>query len=499
MKERENGNTTRIKMLIGIVLILSVGVLLFSENESLAAPGEDPQHQTLGSSSTQRKTRASTQSPKSSKVNNLLQNIMQCRTLKQYNELLDNTKLTPSEEKELINELAKPQYTTKENRLLQDAKTAAEAEARREVDERRQQLARKQKQDLTQLNQQATQMHQRQLSQLPARAQARAPAASAGPLGSAIKKPITLEGLPHITSVSSPITPGENNLGIVGEDLRRRGEEMGTVWLKIGDVSTDLPIISYSSVAIQARVPADINDIARREVPSTLEGGVIEGRVGVRTPRGTSVAAVQLRIPIDESLLDPKIFSVFPKEIQPGQRVSILGEKFLSRRPGSVRFHFGSRTIDATVIDWAPIGILAELPPEISGMRRTVGTVEVENWVGRSDRSIGDPVTFTPVEITEELTASLEHRCSEHESWRRNEVLFDFDLTNGWRVADRHYLDMSYGTGSCFEIRRPEFGSTNPRYELSGSCSRGGRGFGADGCMCRGYVTVQGPRGLPYR
>jgi hypothetical protein len=300
--------------------------------------------------------------------------------------------------------------------------------------------------------------------------------------------PLSLEGLPHISSVNSqPITPGRQTVGITGENFRKAGEAIGRVSLKIGRVSTDLPVVSYSANIIQARVPAEVNDTARREMPTVIEGGVIEGQIGVQTPRGTAVATVQLNIPIDESQLNPKISLVFPKEIQPGQRVSILGEKFLSRERGMVTFHFGSRTVEAIIIDWAPIGILAEMPADISGMRRTAGTVEVENYVHRRD---DHNATFVPIEETEELYDELyvavPARSKDRQSGRK--IFFDFDLINGWKVADRWTNQVG---SDCFAERRPELGSSNPRYEFLAETS----GI----VLCQAWVVILGPRGLPYR
>jgi hypothetical protein len=496
MKKNNWKTTKAIKLAMVAILICLMGILLSRTDRSFAVSAKDSKKQTVAPSSTQ-KPGTSSPSPKSSKVNQLLQQLMQAQSLKQYNDLLKNTSLSPSEQDDLKKELAKPQYASKRERLFKDAKTSAEANARSKANQKKQEIARKQQQNLSQLNQQANEQYQRHLAKAPGAAQARVPEASTFTVGPSVKTPSTLEGLPHITSVSSPITPGRDNLGIVGENFRKPGEEMGTVSLKIGDISTDLPIISYSSIAIQARVPAEINDIARQDIPSVLEGGIIEGRIGVHTPRGTSVAVVQLNIPIDESLLDPKIFSIFPKEIQPGQRVSIFGEKFLSREQGTVRFHFGSRTIDATIIDWAPIGILVELPADISGMQRTMGTVEVENYVGRSDRCVTQLVTFIPVEVTEELANALDHNCG-HSSWSGTELFFDFNLANSWRVVDRNLLDLSVGRAYCGNVRQPELGSTNPRYEVRGVCSSSS-GFGGDECYCLVHVIIQGPRGLEYR
>ena len=100
--------------------------------------------------------------------------------------------------------------------------------------------------------------------------------------------------------------------------------------------------------------------------------------------------------------------------------LSILGEKFLSRERGTVRFRFGSRIIEATIIDWASIGILAEMASDISGMRRTVGTVAVQNHLGRSDTH---STTLLPIEVTEGLTDSLYYRCGQHDSWSGTEAL----------------------------------------------------------------------------
>jgi hypothetical protein len=473
-----------IKRAIVGIFICIIGLLFCSSGFIFAASVKNKKQQTVVPSSTQIKTGTSTLSPKSSKVNQLLQQLMQAQSLKQYNDLLKNTSLSPSEQDDLKKELAKPQYASKRERLFKDAKTSAEANARSKANQKKQEIARKQQQNLSQLNQQANEQYQRHLAKAPGATQTKGPLTK-----SAVTTDRIREGLPHITSVNpQPITPGRQTLGITGENFRKAGEEMGTVSLKIGDISTDLPFVSYSANVIQVRIPAEVSDTARQEIPSVLEGGVIEGRIGVHTPRGTSVAVVQLNIPIDESLLDPKISLIFPREIQPGQRVSILGEKFLSREQGTVRFRFGSRTIEATIIDWASIGILAEMPSDISGMQRTVGTVEVQNYLGRSDIH---SATFIPIAVTEELFEQFNVGPEESEGVTSiMRVLFDFNLINGWKVADR-WLDELWG--NCRVDRRPELGSSNPRYELTGFP------FTDWGLLCEGTVIIQGPRGLQYR
>ncbi len=470
----------------GLFLVTMVLLPCWAEG-SAAASANDTKNRSATPSSARRPATTKS-SATSTRVDQLLQQLMQARSLEHYDSLLKNATLTPSEETDLKTELAKPQYVSKQEGLFRSAKRAAEADAKSKAKRKSQEIAKTHQQRLTSLNRQANEHHQRALNEARAAAQAKASRAPTGVVKLAARAPVSREGLPHITSLSSPITPGVNNLGIVGENFREPGEEMGTVSLTIGDYTADLPVISYSSVAIQARIPPHVCDVARREIPSVLEGGVIEGRVGVHTPRGTSVGVVQLNIPIDESQLDPVIGIVYPREIQPGQRVSILGEKFLSREPGSVRFHFGSRTIEATIVDWASVGVLVELPSDVSGMRQTPGTVEVTNWVGRSDIA---NATFVPIDVTEELferflLGSPDPRHSEIASGSR--VLFDFDLINGWKVADRWWQDVG---AWCENRQRPELGSSNPRYSFF--CETD---FMVD---CMAWVVVQGPRGLPYR
>ena len=67
-----------------------------------------------------------------------------------------------------------------------------------------------------------------------------------------------------------------------------------------------------------------------------------------------------------------------------------------------------------------------------------------------------------------------------------------FDLVNGWRVVDRDWMTV----GDCrFDIiRYPAFGSTDPRWEVSAEeCGGVVRSNWSAG------VTIQGPRGLPYK
>jgi hypothetical protein len=501
MKKGRDKITATIKEVSAGVMICTMAMLLCLTDGLYGASPKDTQQQTVAPSYTQTSPSMSTASSRSSKVSQLLQQLLQAPTLKQYNDLLKNVILTPAEQEDLSKELGTLQHVSKLETLFQGANAEAEADARSITSQKKQELIQKQQQTLSQLNQQTRDHHQRQLSQLPAGAQAKVPAVSPLPVGPAVKGPISVEGLPHITTVSSPITPGRDNLGITGEDFRRPGEAAGRVSFSIGRVSTDLPIILYSSTSILAGMPAELIETARREMPVVAEGesGVIEGRVGVHTPRGSSVAVVQLNIPADESRLTPRIFSVFPKEIGPGQLVSIFGENFLSRERGSVEFHVGSRTIRAGITDWTSWAILAEMPADISGLRRTAMTVEVKNYLGRSDRYSEHVVTFIPVEETEELRGVLSHKCTGGRSWSGSELFFDFDLTNGWRVADRYFINYN----GCAEVRRPILGSTNPRYEARGQCSSSvgflGADMGGEFCMGIANVIIQGPKGLPYR
>ena len=473
-------------ILLGSIFCV-VALLCFSD-QSFAASAKD-RKQTVAPATIQKPATPSISST-TSKVTQLLQKLMQAQTLKQYTDLLKNTSLTPSEQGILKKELAKSEYAGKLNKLFQDAKAAVEANTRTKANQKKQEIVRKQQQRLSQLNQQARESHQRQIAKAPSFAQAKVPGASTRPLGTAMKAPLLLEGLPHIISVNpQPITPGGQAVFITGENFTKAGEAAGRVSLKIGNVNTDLPLVTYHADIIQVRVPAELNDTARQAMPSILEGGVIEGRLSVHTPRGISVATVQLNIPIDESLLDPKIFSIFPDEIEPGQLVSIFGEKFLNRERGTVRFHSGSRTIDAVIVDWTTWALLVQMPDDVSGMRRTAGRIEVENYVQRRDDI---SATFIPIEVTEELYDEIfianapGRRSDDIQSGRR--VFFDFDLVNGWKVADRwtHELGLY-----CQVERRPELGSSDPRYEYYY--------YTSDVVMCGATVIVQGPRGLPYR
>ncbi len=163
----------------------------------------------------------------------------------------------------------------------------------------------------------------------------------------------------------------------------------------------------------------------------------MEGQIGVHTPRGTSVATVRLDIPPDESKITPNVLMVIPREIQPGQLVSILGENFLTRERGRVTFRIGSRAIRATIIDWTTSAILAEMPNDVSGLQRTAMTVEVKNYLGRSDSLIQHAVTFIPIQVTEELKGVLHHLCNYRETWDERKTFFDFNLINDWRVVMR--------------------------------------------------------------
>ena len=488
---RNNGRESArvIDKIITVVLLFAMGLLLCWSESSHAASAKDTKKQTVSPSSTETRPGTAASSSQSSKVTQLLNQLMQAQTLKQYNDLLKNANLNTSERESLSRELAQSQYANKVNGLLQSARTAAEAEAKAKADKKTQELIAKQQQNLNQLNQQTREHHQRQLAQKKGASQASVPAAAAR------QAPVSVEGLPHIRSVSSPITPGDSTLTIItGEDFMRAGETAGRVSLKIGRTSTDLPVVSYTATVIQARVPAELCDTARREMPALIEeGGVIDGMVEVHTARGTSVAAVQLQIPVDESKLIPKVFSVIPKEFQPGQLVSILGENFLNRAPGTVIFHLGSQTIKAIIIDWASIGILAQIPADISGMKRTSGTVEVKNYVGHSVKDVGHVVTFLPVEVAEKLDSAhfyhLQYRYLG--GWSERKVFFDFDLVNEWRVVDRR--ESMEGDCRVDMIRYPALGSADPRYEVSAECGR------YECFYWSAWVTIQGPRGLPYK
>ena len=127
MKKSHSKTTKRIKRAIVGVFICTMGLLLCRTDGGFAASAKDKKRQTVAPSSAQTKPGTSTLSSKNSKINQLLQQLMQAQTLKQYSYFLKNIKLIPLEQEELNKELAKPQYTNKVKRLFHDAKAAAEA------------------------------------------------------------------------------------------------------------------------------------------------------------------------------------------------------------------------------------------------------------------------------------------------------------------------------------------------------------------------------------
>ena len=156
--------------------------------------------------------------------------------------------------------------------------------------------------------------------------------------GTSGTKRIVVESSPHITSVSPRQVLYNQEVTVTGINF---GSSRGSSTVRVGSaVIPSSSLDSWSNTRIRFRVPTNM--------PS--------GNVTVRTSKGTSNAILL-------EILSPYLASVSPSNVKPGDRLTLTGANFRSRRGGSyVRFAPNVRPASGDYVTWSDRRIVVKVP-----------------------------------------------------------------------------------------------------------------------------------------
>ena len=156
--------------------------------------------------------------------------------------------------------------------------------------------------------------------------------------GTSGTKRIVVESSPHITSVSPRQVLYNQEVTVTGINF---GSSRGNSTVRVGSaVIPSSSLDSWSNTRIRFHVPTNM--------PS--------GNVTVRTSKGTSNAILL-------EILSPYLASVSPSNVKPGDRLTLTGANFRSRRGGSyVRFAPNVRPASGDYVVWSDRRIVVKVP-----------------------------------------------------------------------------------------------------------------------------------------
>jgi hypothetical protein len=422
----------------------------------------------------------------SSKKENFLKEIERARSLEELDRVLKSSNFSQAELKELEQQVKRPPYSNKLQRLIDQKKSSSkarmEAKVRPMINQKEREFQQRQEQELRQLNNQAV----GKLQGLKARQSTTARVPSRKSVA------ISTSGT-HQMSPLGKTTPGEFHsihsvspeAATVGERLTISGEGFGaspgTVAIVIGREVVYCPVSSWEQRRIVVTVSEDVQDI----VGETEK----EGFVRVMLSGGQLGPYWNLTIRPDPSRITPEITSLSTAEIRPGQTLIIEGRNFLTERRGTVTFAFSGFTLRGGINDWDDTFISVTLPEGVSRLTRTDGTVTVTNYVGLQ---VNKSITFVPTLHTVTLES---HRDAYAFiiGYKGSSVDFDFELHNDWKVAE-NWLWCAGGplTYGCEFVAQAAPGSTNAYSSTLIWCDL--LAF----VECINYLRIEGPVGVRY-
>ena len=160
---------------------------------------------------------------------------------------------------------------------------------------------------------------------------------------------------PQITSVSPRQVQYNQVVTVTGSNF---GSSQGSSTVRIGSVVIpSSSLASWTNTRIRFRVPTNVRS----------------GNVTVRTSKGTSNA-------IRLGITSPYLASVSPSRVKPGDRLTLTGTNFGSRRGSSyVLFAPNVRPSPSDYVTWSPSRIVVKVPA-----RARSGNVQVETSNGTS-------------------------------------------------------------------------------------------------------------------
>jgi len=472
--------------LLGLTAVL----LVISGDVSSAASSTAAKKPIAAQSSTQQLGRTAPQSrvqaKPSTKIEDFLNKIGTVRSLKEMRDVYEGLKFTQDELERLQLQLKKPEYSDKIQQLIdQEAPTAKalrERESQQRINREEREFEQRQSQKLRRLNDPAG----ARLRLLKAQSTMRVTAPSrpsatrtAAPASSQAAAPRSGENPAKIHSVTPAAATVGKSLTISGEAF---GSSTGQVTIVVGREMGYCTVSSWSQTRIVVTVPEDLRGIVGESEK--------EGFVWVKLHGGETGPTRDLTVKPDFSAMTPEITSFSSETITPGQILIIEGRDFLTEQRGTVTFTFGEHTVDGVINEWddrfVSVTLLAQ---RITGLVRQAGVVKLTNHLGSH---VVKSITFEPAIQTRTLT-------KERTAWAiiigfgAESTDFDFELRNGWKVADNYLEYFRYvgQVGAVFTYKAVT-GSTHALSRVRWWVDYFGN------VTYINTLRIEGPAGVPY-
>jgi hypothetical protein len=405
------------------------------------------------------------QKGKSSKVEKFLGEIMKAKSLEEVSRAFERANFSEAEKKQIEKELKKSKYSSKLQSLGRKAEASAKAQAKAKIRQitrqKKEALNRKQEQELRRLNQHANTM----FISLKRRSASAESTPMSRELTPAMEVKLSRSTLPGVGERPTwRIDSIEPQPVVVGGDIIISGVGFGTtqgrVDLLFMDTRRRYPLEifrSWSQNRIIVLIPPELAPLIGESEKTVRLWVKPQGGGGLGPTR-------EIRIIPDPTTLIPEITVLSSDSITPGQEIAISGRNFLTRRPGTVEFVFGSHRFRGIIKGWTNDLILAQLPGDITGLVTTRGQIEVENHAGQKATR---EIYFSPRTEIVVLEDREGHVCWGLLGHREYIQLWTNELINEWRVVDteRHFLRKTWRSGCSFE-HRPEAGSTDSTTEI---------------------------------
>jgi hypothetical protein len=437
-----------------------------------------------------------------SKIEQFLGVIMKAKSLDEVSRAFKAANFSEAEKKQIEKEIKKLPYSTKLRNLgkkaVASAKSKAQAKRGKALVASQQALQRQQRQTVNRLSLEArklfTSIKARALPMAPSKPVpfegGFSPSMRARMFSDQLHRGAEVQG--DIDNVSPlPATVGEE-LTITGNDFGSTRGEVFILYEPTREAYPATEIRSWSDRSIQITIPDSVAPLVGESQKAFMVRVI---------PRGAEMGPVHdILIQPHPDRLRPEITRIAPGSVMPGQEVAILGQNFLTERPGSVEFVFGTERIPGEVADrdWEDTGIVARLPADVTGLVAMDGYVVVENHIGNRATA---RIRFEPILEEEWLVNEWEYDCWGLLGHKETVTHNPFRLRNQWRVVEAHlyetamgWLGISTGSGGgCIEKRKPEEGSSSAAYRFEGWCN----GFNI--VWCDTSVKIIGPRDTNYR
>jgi len=435
----------------------------------------------------------------SSKIEGFLKEIERAKSLEELRIVAKNANFSKEELDQLKTEITKPPYSGKlkslEDEALSSAKAKMDSKTQKIIDQKQKEFKKKQDDDLNLLNQQAR--VKLQIRRTSAQDKVRAervlpppdPPTAMGATRPVVKDPARITSLNPQPVVMGGGRGGYDQLNIIGENFGRSG----SVKLSIGAKNTTLDTIAWHPDSIAVKMYSHLKEFFREEALNAMRDGEIIGRLWVHAAKNIATSEVRIHTSGWDLTLTPQIKSISSEEIRPGQEITIEGKYFLAKaRDSSVTFTFGSRNINGNIQHWEDSVIHVLLPPNVSGLTFTRGSLKVKNIQGFQADT---PINFRPEKEQLTLIDPISHGdgglgAFYDYGWSGTFTLRDFELINDWKVFE-YWLNVY--DGNCRYRDRPRTGTPYPRTVVEGS-------YGWNDCLrCLNFITIEGPRGTNYR